>query len=268
MGADVERELNGWALREVGPSNADQRVLLLPGAFCTANFYGDVLSDPRIATGQVRFVAATPPGFGGRPAPGGVRVEDYAHLTAELATQLGTTCLVGHSYFADVAIEMAATGAFSAPTLLLSPSFSRQDEERGARQVDRVSRIPGVGRLPWLIMPAALDSGLRGRIAADLIAEMKRNDMTLWRQIFRHFFDYLDKWESLVPRLTTSGVPASVVRGEHDEVGLTEQEHAELTRAVNVRLSTIRGARHFMMTDQPARTAEVILNAIGATPEA
>ena len=58
---------------------------------------------------------------------------------------------------------------------------------------------------------------------------------------------------------------AWVVRGEHDEVGLTDNQRNELQRSPNIRLITIADARHFVMTDQPARTAEVILDATGCS---
>jgi pimeloyl-ACP methyl ester carboxylesterase len=120
----------GWELRRAGPENARRKALLLPGGLCTAVFYADQLADPRLATSGVCFIAATPPGFGGRPAPEDVRVESYARLTAELGRSLGCHLVVGHSYSANVVIEMAAAGLFNGPVVLLSPIFSREDEEK------------------------------------------------------------------------------------------------------------------------------------------
>ena len=107
-------------------------MLLLPGALCTAAFYDDVLADPRWPESGVRLVAATPPGFGGIPLPPGFdpSVEAYAQLVGGFAADLGCVAVVGHSYFGNVAIEMAASGAFAGRLVLLSPCFSTADEEK------------------------------------------------------------------------------------------------------------------------------------------
>jgi len=257
------REWNGWELREAGPDGARRSVLLLPGALCTAAFYDGLLTDPRLVERGVRFVAATPPGFGGRPAPDDVSIEGFARLTGELAANIGCDVVVGHSFFANVAIEMAAAGLCSGPIVALSPCFSREDEEKDFRQIDRISRVPGLGRLPWLLLPRMLNSSLRGRLPADrhteLVAEMRATDMAVCRRMTRLYFDYLDRHGSLVPRLRASGVDAWVVRGDRDEIGLSEEERRDLEASPNVTMVTVPHAAHFVMTDQPAPTADLII---------
>lgn len=118
---------SGWQLVESGPTMAERTVLLLPAAMCTAIFYGDVMAQPLLA--DVHLVAATPPGHGGTPPPEGeVSVENYARLAGELARDLGADAVVGHSTGANVALEMAASGQFAGPVVLLAPSLSRHDE--------------------------------------------------------------------------------------------------------------------------------------------
>jgi pimeloyl-ACP methyl ester carboxylesterase len=242
-------------------------VLLLPGAMCTAAFYDDLVADPRFAERGVRLVAVTPPGFGGEPAPPDVSVESYARIGADLASEHGADVVVGHSYWANVIIEMAATGGFAGPVVLLSPCFSREDEEKDFRVIDRLGRIPGIGRLPFLLLPRGMDSAMKGRLPADrhdaLVAEMLRTDMKVTRPLIRKYFDHLDRHGSLVDRLSGSGVPAWVVYGENDEIGLTAAERAGLEQAENVTLVTVPGAAHMLMTDQPAATADVIFAALG-----
>ena len=258
------REWNGWELREAGPDAARRSALLLPGVLCTAAFYGDLLTDPRLVERGVGLVAATPPGFGGRPAPDDVSIEGFARLTGELAGNIGCDVVVGHSFFANVAIEMAAAGLFSGPIVLLSPCFSREDEEKDFRQIDRISRVPGLGRLAWLLLPRMLNSSLRGRLPADrhadLIAEMRATDMAVCRRMARLYFDYLDRHGSVVPRLRASGVDAWVVRGDRDEIGLSEEERRDLEASPNVTMVTVPDAAHFVMTDQPAPTAGLIID--------
>ena len=263
----AEREWNGWVLREGGPADARASALLLPGAFCTAAFYDDLLADARLGEPGVRVVAATPPGFGGSLAPQDLSVEGYARITGELAAELASTVVVGHSYLANVAIEMAATGAFTGPIVLLSPCFSREDEEKGFRQIGRMSRVPGIGRLPWLLFPRIINSSMRGRLPTErhdeLVNEMKSNDMKVWRRLVCQYFDYLDTHGSLTVRLCDSGVAAVVVRGDRDEIGLTDPERRSLDACPNVTMVSVSDSGHFVMTDQPSATMQAIFDAIG-----
>ena len=131
--------LGQWDVVQTGPTDAERTVLLLPGGWCTALFYEELMAEPTLA--GVRLVAVTLPGNGGTPAPDDVTVENYSRLTAELAADLGCDVIVGHSMGANVALEMAGSGAFSGPIVLLAPSFSRADEAMVIRVVDRLARV-------------------------------------------------------------------------------------------------------------------------------
>jgi pimeloyl-ACP methyl ester carboxylesterase len=249
-------------------------VLLLPGAFCTAAFYDDLLAEPKLEQAPVRLVAATPPGFGGKSPPDGLdlSIEGFADLAATLAADLDCDAVVGHSYFGNVAIEMAAAGRFRGPLVLLSPCFSSRDEERDVRLLDRVGRLPGIGRLAWAAIPWTLSLSMKGRFPPDrhneLVSEMKTSDMLVFRQLVRRYFEHMDRHGSLVQLLCDSGVKTWVVRGEHDEVGLTDDERRALEECPSVTMVTVPEAAHFVMTDQPARIAELILEVVPADPEA
>jgi len=108
-----------------GPADAEQTVLLLPGGWCTAISYEELMAEPGLA--GIRLVAVTLPGNGGTPAPEDLSMENYARMTAELADILGCTAVVGHSWGANVALEMVGSAAFTGPVVLLAPSFSRRD---------------------------------------------------------------------------------------------------------------------------------------------
>jgi pimeloyl-ACP methyl ester carboxylesterase len=96
-----------------GATDAKLTYLCLPGGLCTAAFFDDLVETPAAVGGQVRLVATTLPGFGGVPFPAGfdATVEAYAEFAAALASDLGCDGMVGHSFGANVAIEMAAGGA-------------------------------------------------------------------------------------------------------------------------------------------------------------
>jgi pimeloyl-ACP methyl ester carboxylesterase len=147
---DANRHHEGWELRESGPADADHAVLLLAGALVTASYYDDVLAEPRLKEASARFVAATLPGHGGTEPPDDLSMDNYARLAGKLAADFRCDAVVGHSLGANVAIEMLAAGHFSGSLVLLAPSFSREDESRFPRALDRISRV--LGHLPYAAM--------------------------------------------------------------------------------------------------------------------
>ena len=189
----------GWVLHESGPESAAHTVLLLPGALCTAVFYDDLLAEPKLRDASIRFVATTIQGFGGTPAPADLGMENYARLAGKLAADLGCDAVVGHSLGANVALEMVGAGEFSGPVVLLAPSFSREDESKFPRALDRLSVL--FGHLPYtamlkLIGPAMKSSLPRHRRDA-LVAELQRNDPRFLRRQTRLYLEYLDRHGSL-----------------------------------------------------------------------
>ena len=143
---DGSWEASTWDTVQSGPADAECTVLLLPGGWCTAVFYQELMAQPALA--GIRLVAVSLPGNGGTSAPADLSVENYARLTAELADRLGCTAVLGHSMGANVALEMVGSGAFAGPVVLLAPSFSRQDEAMIIRVLDRLAEVPGEGEKP------------------------------------------------------------------------------------------------------------------------
>src|SRR4051812_30276776 len=90
-----------WEIVESGPADADQTVLLLPGGMCSARSYAELMAEPALA--KIRLVAVTMPGHAGAPPPDDFSAESYARMTAELATSIGATAVVGFSMGALVA---------------------------------------------------------------------------------------------------------------------------------------------------------------------
>jgi pimeloyl-ACP methyl ester carboxylesterase len=262
----TSREHLGWVVRESGPPSVDHSVLLLPGALATSVFYDDLLAEPKLRDAPIRLVATTLPGFGGTPAPDDLSMENYATLAGRLAADLGCEVVVGHSLGANVAIEMVAAGEFSGPLVLLSPSFSREDESKFPRALDRLSR--GLGHLPYAAMlkmiGPAMKSSLPPKRRDALVAELQNNDPRFLRRQNRRYLEYLDRHGSLAPRLCDSGVPAWVVFGEHDEIGLSDQERGVLEACPQMTMVTIADAGHFALNQQPGQIAGLVLDAVAS----
>ena len=129
----------------VGAGGCRVHRVLLPGGMCSATVFEDIAA--ALHGAPVRFVGATLPGFGRTPHPMDLSIENYAALAARLADDVGADIVGGHSLGGNVALEMAAAGQFDGPVLLLSPSFSREDESAALGRLDRVGRVPGLGGL-------------------------------------------------------------------------------------------------------------------------
>ncbi|MFE2915793.1 alpha/beta fold hydrolase [Kitasatospora indigofera] len=260
-------EFDGWDIHRSGPAGAAHRVLLLPGALCTTAFLEDVTSQPALAGAGVAVLAVTLPGFGRTATPEDLSVENYARLVGGLAAGLGCDLVAGHSLGANIAMELAITGGFGGPVLLLDPSFSREDEAQDLAQLDRIGRVPGLGTLAWAVMlrlvPRTMeDSFPPGRRAA-LSADLRNNAPGVCRRLVREYFAYLDRQGSLAGRLRESGARAWIVRGDRTEIGLTDDERRALEAGPNIRLITVPDSGHMLVTEQPARVAQLILDLLG-----
>lgn len=75
------QRVDGWELRVSGPADARHIAVLLPGGLSNAAFFDLMLIDERLDERSVRLVAATPPGFGGLPAPKQLDFEWYASIS-------------------------------------------------------------------------------------------------------------------------------------------------------------------------------------------
>lgn len=255
-------QFHTWDVRESGPADAPHRVLLLPGGLCSTAFYEDMTAAPSLAGAPIRLVAATVPGHAGTVAPTDVSMENYAAITGAFAAEHGCTTVVGHSIGANIALEMVSGGHFSGPVVLLSPTFSRPDESKALAVAAALGRVPGLGSLAWPVMlwltPKALADSIPERRREALVADLRKNSASFCRRAMAEYFAYLDRHGQLVPRLCGSGARAWVVRGDRDEVGLTDAEHAALEACPSVTLKVVPDAGHLVMLEQPEAVARLI----------
>jgi pimeloyl-ACP methyl ester carboxylesterase len=223
-----------------------------------------------LSTASIRLVAATLPGFGDTEPPEDPTMEKTVRLAGKLASDLGCDAVVGHSFGGNLALEMAAAGEFSGAVGLLEPAFSREDEYTELAILDRLGRVPGLGHVVWVASIKTIGLAMKGEVPRDrldaLAAEMKKSDPRFCRRIVRSYFEYLDQHGSLVARLCDSGVRATVVFCDRSKVGLTDEERSGLEACPNVTLVDVVDSGHMVMTDQPARTAELIVELVSADP--
>ena len=264
----TERQHQGWSLRESGPEDAEHRLLLLPGGLCSAAFYDDMAAELHQRDASVRLVGATLPGHAGTPPPEDVGFENYARLAGALRRDLSCDVVVGHSMGANVAIEMACTGGFKGPVVLLSPSFSRQDESMFLRVLDRLSSV--LGAVPYRVMlrligPAMKELKVSDTRRAELLEDMRKNDPRVMCRLVRAYLTYLDGQGSLASRLCDSGVRSWVAFGDKGDVGLADDERAALEQCASVTLLEVSSAGHMTLNEQPAQVADIVLQALAAT---
>jgi len=267
---EYETSTNGKVLRAGGADDPRYRVLCLPGGLCTAVFYDDLLAAPALAAGGVRAFATTLPGFGGVPFPAGFDASPEAHATyaGALARELGCDAVVGHSFGANVALEMAAGGHFDGPVILLAPTFSAEDEMKGLETFNRINYVPGLRSLAMALMFRSFPKMLAGAVpdgrVEQLAAEMASNDRSDIRINLRRSYQYLYKHGTLAGRLCRSGVRTEVVFGEDDEVGLTPAERSTLEACPTTRLHFLPNCGHMLPNQVPDRVAELILETLAA----
>ncbi|MFF9244057.1 alpha/beta fold hydrolase [Streptomyces sp. NPDC014776] len=251
-----------WQLRQTGPADGRDTVLLLPGGMCSARSYADVMAQPGLA--GLRLVAVTLPGQAGTPPPDDCSVERYAELTAELADEVGADVVVGFSMGAVVALEMIVSGAFTGPAVLLGVSISPADEPAFFRALARAGDV--LGGLPAAVLAkgAAAMAGradLPPQRRAELRADFAKNVPRHVQPGLRAYLRWLHRHEQRAERLCAAGVPTWVVHAEKGDGGLTDEERRVLTACPHIRVVTLPGAVFFLPNEVPGRIADIILEA-------
>ena len=161
---------------------------------------------------------------------------------------------------------MVSASEFSGPVVLLSPSFSREDESMFPRVLDRLSRV--LGHLPYSltlkIIGPAMKSNLPPARREFLSNELKNNDPRFLRAQTRLYLTYLDRHGSLAKRFCAVGTLAWVVYGERDDIGITPDEREVLAAAPHVTLVEIADTGHFALNQKPDEIAAIVLQAVAS----
>jgi pimeloyl-ACP methyl ester carboxylesterase len=265
----LTRERSGWQLVERAPAAPRGRVLLLPGLMGSDVVFRRLLDAPALQAGRIHVIAGNPPGFKGLPVPRGFDygVESYAELVEALAAAEDIELILGHSYFANVLIEVAARRSFRGKLVLISPSLSRASETRDLQTLDRLSRQPLLRAPVWWLTYAMMSSVFKPyfsdpALLAEVTAAGKLVPRVAARRVLVAYFDHLDRHGDLAQRLLATEVPVRYLRGSEDDIGLTAAHRAVLARNPLLSLHEVAGARHFAMCDQPEAVAQHVVDAL------
>jgi pimeloyl-ACP methyl ester carboxylesterase len=212
----------------------------------------------------MRLIAATFPGNAGAPPPDDYSIENYARLTAELASKVGANIVVGFSMGATVALEMVASRAFAGPVVLLGVAPSTKDEPAFFRAIIRLGSV--LGNLPVTVLRKGAASMVkRIPVSAERQAELRddfgKNVPEDMRRGLNEYLRWLHSDEPHVDRLCRAGVPAWVVHAEKGDGGLTDDERRTLESCPHTHVVTIPGHVFFLPNEVPERIADVILEA-------
>jgi len=254
-----------WEMVVSGPPDAEHTALLLPGGMCSARSWAEVMAEPALE--GTRLVAVTMPGNAGAPAPDDFTVEHYARITAELARAEGADVVVGFSMGANVAYEMAVSGAFDGPLVLLGLALSAPDEPAFFRVAIRLTTV--LRDLPMVALRAGVPSMLKrmpmtDERKAELAEDFRRNKPRDMRLGLKAYLRWLHRDDDPARRLCEAKVPAWVVHAEKGDGGLTAHERTVLQACPTTTVVTIPGNVFLLPNEVPDVVARYVREALAA----
>ncbi len=260
---------NGWLLVETDPPETRYKVLLLPGLQGSDVAFSRLMGLQAFADAGVKLIAGNPPGFKGQPLSENFdcSVEAYAAAVYALALDEGIDLIVGHSFGANVLIEMVREGESLGPLMMISPCLERSAETKDLRQLDGLSRNPLMRDLAWRIAYGRMASVFKPYIddepmLAAVVADARAMPREVGRRILVNYFDHMDRHGDLATVIAGVENPICFVRGEHDDIGFSNVQRSQLDAAPNVHMHDLPGARHYAMVDRPEAVAGFILKGL------
>lgn len=269
-GLGNQSQIGAWEIFRRGPRDSGRRVLLLPGGFCTALTYVDVIAQPAIAGAEIETWAANPPGFAENAPPAGFTysTDEYAELVEELAGDEGLAVLAGHSLSANILIEVAARGNFEGPIILLDPCLRYRNEYRGVRVLRRLEKIPPLARRGYASAAKNYRRTMKGLVPPErlelIVSDMERTPPEQNRAVINGYFDHIAKWDTLARRLADASGEIHFVRGDAESIGFDRTDIAKIVAQSNVVTHTITNSDHMTMLDNPREVAELMAEVAAA----
>lgn len=266
------RRSGAFEIFERAPADPAQakRVLLLPGGFCTALSYIDLVVKISNAPGDTTTLAANPPGFATNTPPTGFTyaTAEYAEMIEQLAATENLDMLVGHSLSANILIEVAARGNYKGPVILLGPCLRVRNEYRGVRILRKLETVPPLARRAYRSVSKDFHRSMAGLIRPDrldlITQDMQRTPPEQSRAVINGYFDHLEQYGTLANRLAdATATEIHYVRGDAESVGFDRADVARIVAQENIITHTIENSDHFTMLDNPADVARLIGRCVG-----
>jgi pimeloyl-ACP methyl ester carboxylesterase len=259
-------QLGSFQVFRRGPvgDEAARRVLLLPGGFCTALSYIDVVREQVLADAKITTYAANPPGFRDNPPPPGFThsTTEYAELIEQLAHTEQIDLLVGHSLSANILIELAARGEYDGPIILLGPCLRQRNEYRGVRLLRRLEFFEPLARRAYASTSRNFRRTMAGLVRPErlelIVGDMELTPSEQNRAVINGYFDQLEEHGTLAKLLARAGGEIHFVRGDAESIGFDRADRQSVVAQQNVTTHTITGSDHMMMLDNPAEVAALI----------
>lgn len=270
------RTAHGWFFVENHPQKIKYQVLLLPGLFCTDVIFTDMLNDPSMENAGIHLVAADPPGFKGLPLDDNfeISIENYSILIEKLIQKENYDLIVGHSFFANVAIEIGARNNYTGKLMLLSPSLYSDAEPFDVRLLDSMTRVPGIGYVSMQITYQILDTIFEPYLAQEnqgkvnlLVKEAQKTHQDITQKQLNAFFDHIEAYENLTDRLLTANNQIFYVIGTDDNIEFSDAARKKLSGNKNITIKDIENGKHFLMIDYPQKINALIAELLEVTEE-
>ncbi len=272
--AGKARTAHGWFFVENHPQKIKYQVLLLPGLFCTDVIFTDMLNDPSMENAGIHLVAADPPGFKGMPIDDDfeISVEKYSILLEKLIQRENYDLIVGHSFFANVAIETGARNNYTGKLMLLSPSLYSGAEPFDVRVLDSMTRVPGIGYVSMQITYQMLDTIFGPYLAQEnqgkinlLVKEAQKTHQDITQKQLNAFFDHIETYENLTDRLLSANNHIFFVIGTEDNIEFSDADRNKMAGNKNITIKDIENGKHFLMIDHSQKINALIAEFLEVT---
>jgi pimeloyl-ACP methyl ester carboxylesterase len=246
----------------------DHRVLLLPGGFCTALSYIDLVAEPAIAEAGITTIAANPPGFAENAPPPGFSYAstEYAEMIELLATDERIDLLAGHSLSSNILIEVAARNNFTGPIVLLDPCLRYRNEYRSVRLLRRLEMIPPLAKRAYAATSKSFPESMKGLIRPErleaIVADMQRTPPEQNRAVINGYFDHVEQYGTLAARLADARGEIHFVRGDAESIGFDREDIRKIVAQENVTTHAVTNSDHFTMLDNPKEVSEILVAAL------
>ncbi|TAK59362.1 MAG: alpha/beta hydrolase [Bacteroidetes bacterium] len=266
----TQREYNGWLLVENKPNQPNYKILLLPGLQGSDLVFQKLLESDILASNGIHVIAGNPPGFKGLPVPADFNfsIESFAAQFEKIAAEEKVDLILGHSFAANVLIEVAARKTYKGMLFLISPSLTRDSETKELLMLDSFSRKPLLSGIMWWVTYMMMDSIFKPYFddttsLASVVRDGKKIPRDVGRKTLLGYFDNIDMHKNLAKRLVETETQVHYVRGSKDDIKFSVENKNFLQSSPKIRVHEIEGARHFAMLDKPDEVATLIVNALG-----